>query len=217
MPVSLNDLEEIGSAEIGIGVQSAVQTPGGGTNLVIKRRFKVSTQVYTQYLFQILNPVSYIKDKKYNGASSTTPAYLVKQWTEGLDKANADLFCMFAMVPSTYNEYDSQTISLPGVQKSSLYDPSEFLFRNSSITKRTQVRIEHAYFLGNPQGIATYEEFNVMDSSGVRTNLVTDNTDPSADEYISMVNGSQEIVIESPVKPWMGDIWERRTVFALAL
>ena len=209
----------MGSAEAGNGIRVAIQTGGGANNLIIKRRYKVNANAYSQYLYQLLNPAGgYIQDKKYNSSANPalTPAYLVDQEVEPLDKVNAVLVYTFAMLPTVYNEYNFESITFPGVALSSLYEPNEFRFRTNSITLRTQVRRNHRFFLGNPTGIPTYDEFTVMNNQGMDTNVITDTTTPPADEYISMVNGRQEIVKDSSVIPWMGDIWECLTTFALA-
>jgi len=219
MSFVLTDLEEIGSAEAGLGVRPAIQTAGGATNLVFKRRFRVNANTYQNYLFPVLNlpnAAAYIQDKKYNALAGLTPAYLVGQDVEPFNEVDVALVCEFAMVPSSWNEYNNMTVSFPGVAQSSLYAPDEALFRSSNLTERTQIRIYHQYFLGQPTGIPTYDLFNPVDQFGNRTNVIDDNSDPSADEYISMINGRQEIVKDSPVIPWKGDIWEVRTVFALA-
>ncbi len=218
MPYALTDLEEVGSAEVGAGVLAAIQTAGGATNLTVRRRFRVNANSYTNYLFQLLNPPggAYIQDKKYNVAGGLTPAYLVDQHMEGLNTVDGVLVCDFAMVPSVYNEYTAQVVSFPGVSLSSLYSPEQFNFRSSPITLMTQVRKNHVFFLGNPQGFPTYPLFVVLTNQGYRTNAVTDQTTPPANEYIAKVVGRQEIVIDSSVIPWRGDIWECRTTFALA-
>lgn len=220
MPIFTTTLEEIGSAEVGNGVKVAIQTGGGANNLIVNRRFKVNANEYTSFLYQLLNPAAgYIQDKKYNTSATNptlSPAYLVDQVVEPLDQANAYLRYVFAMVPTAYDEFNYETENFPGVAISSLYADTDFLFRSAPINRKTQIRRNHTWYLGNPTGIATYDEFEVINSQGLRTSVITDQTTPSADEYISMVNGRQEIVIDSAVRPWMGDIWECVTTFALA-
>ena len=220
MPIFPTDLEETGSAEVGNGLSPNVQTAGGATNLVITRRFKVNSQKYQNYLFQLLNPAAgYYQDKKYNTSATNptqTPAYLVGQHVSPLDESNCTLTCIFAQVPTVYDEYNFGAETFPGVSLSSLYTPADFLFRSAPISIRTQIRINHTYYLGNPTGIPTYKLFNPLTIQGIRTNQITDQTTPSADEYIAQSMGGQELVMDSSVLPWKGDIWECRTTFALA-
>jgi len=210
MAVSLRDLEEIGSAEVGVAMGTSVQTPGGLSNLKIKRRYKVRANIAYQYLFQILNPSVRETDPTY------PTAYLVRQALAPHDKANAMLECEFWMIPTLWNEAKYQPVTFPGVLKSSLYPAPDFPFRGSNFTRATQARHQHQYFLGPINSIPTIPYFQPVDAFGNRTNIITDFTTPSADEYISYVYGRQELVMESVVLPVIGDIWDQRTLYAIA-
>ena len=70
-----------------------------------------------------------------------------------------------------------------------------------------------AYFLSNPGDIPVFNEFRPTDQYGTEVTQIDDNTIPSADEYIAMVQGLQEIIKQSTVRKWMGDIWVRETLY----
>lgn len=208
---ALRDLETVGDAETGDTLDPNPQTVGGSTDIVFTRTYKVNNSVAASYLFQILDAPVRVMDDKY------TDAYLVKQRLNRIDQVNSHLTCVFAQIPSTWqSDANYQAITMPGVDRSSLYAPTDFDFRGSPISISTQIRYEHAYFLGPISSIATRQRFRPVDADGVRVSVINDQTYPSANEYISMVNGRQELVMESIVLPWRGDIWDRRTLFALA-
>lgn len=209
---SLQDLEEIrGSAQVGVATDIPVQTPGGDQNLIIDRQYKVLAVNKSNYIFDILDPVTAITDPSYPSA------YLVKQSFSKLDDVNAILHCRFAMVPVSWiTDYDSQSVTFPGILPSSLYAPNEFDFRSAASSIDTMVRRQHDYFYGNPTGIPVYDRFRPVDQFGNQVSVITDYTDPSADQYIAMVQGRQEITVKSIVKPWMGWIFERLTLYAIA-
>src|SRR3990167_6373105 len=95
---SLRDLEEQGSAEVGVSMQAAQQTTGGSTNLVITRRYKVRSSSATDYIFQILNASPRIMDPTF------TDAYLIAQSIGPLDASNGILTFVFAQLPQTWDE-----------------------------------------------------------------------------------------------------------------
>ena len=207
---SLRDLEEQGSAEVGVSMQPAQQTTGGSTNLVITRRYKVRSSSATDYIFQILNASPRIMDPTF------TDAYLIAQSIGPLDASNGILTCVFAQLPQTWDEAFYNAVTFPGVDPSSLYSPYDFAFRSGAVSFTTQARYEHTYFLGPINAIPTRTKFKVVDTDGNQVSVVTDFTEPSSDEYISYVQGRQELVIESVVLPWRGDIWDRRSLLAIA-
>lgn len=211
----LSDLERVGDSQPGDATDPNPQTLGGQTDLVFSRTYKILGSSLANYLFQIKSttvaPATRITD------ATITSAYLVAQKYKRIDEVNGHLICVFAQIPSTWStDHQYQTIPFPGVQQSSLYTPYDFEFRPSAASFSTQIRYEHAYFLGPANGIATRPRFKPTNNQGYRTSVITDDTNPTADQYISMVNGRQELVIESVVLPWKGDIFVRRTLFALA-
>jgi hypothetical protein len=134
----------------------------------------------------------------------------------GRDKADGILTCVFAQVPTPWDEPMFRTVPFPGVGPSNFYTPRDFSFRSSPISLATQTRYYHEYFYGPQDSISTYPLFQPVDEDGNRVGVITDYTVPSADYYISAVQGRQEIVSESVVINWMGFIQERRTLFAIA-
>jgi hypothetical protein len=207
-------LEMVGDAVPGDSLNPNQQTLGGATDLVFTRTYKVGAD-YASYLFQILSttaaPTTRVTDDKI------TTAYLVKQRLQRVDDVNSHLVCVFASLPSTWmTDYRLENVTMPGVLRSSFNSPGEFNFRSSPVSFLTPVRYEHAYFLGPPIGIATYSLFAPVSVQGSRTSILDDNTDPSSDFYISMVNGRGEFVVESGARQWLGDIFERITKFAVA-
>lgn len=205
-------LEVVGSQVAGDQIDPNPQTVGGLTDLVFTRTYKVNSNSLSGFIFQILNPAVRVTD-------ATVPnAYLVKQRATKIDEVNVHLQCVFAQIPSQWmSDATYETTTFPGVEPSSLFAPTEFDFRSGPTSFNTQVRMQHDYFLGPISGIATIPRFKPVNmATGLRVSTITDQTNPSSDEYISMVGGRREIVVDSVVVKWMGDIWDRRTRFALA-
>jgi hypothetical protein len=128
------------------------------------------------------------------------------------------LLCVFAQIPSTWmTDATYETVTFPGVLPSSLYVTDEFEFRSGPTSFDTQVRKEHAYFLGPQSSIATFDRFKPVDAvTGLRVSTISDFTVPSSDEYISLVQSRGEIIVSSVVLRWKGDILDRVTKYALA-
>lgn len=207
---SLRDLEEQGSAEIGVALMPAQQTTGGLTNLLITRRYKVRSADVGNYLYQILNASVRITDPAF------TDAYLVRQSVSGYDQSNGILTCQFAQIPQEWDEAFFNAVTFPGVSPSSLYEPVDFPWRSGSVSFETQARYNHKYFLGPINSIPTVPKFAPVDMFGNRVSQIDDWTTPSADEYVGMIQSRQEICVSSVVLNWMGDIWDRRTLYAIA-
>lgn len=203
-------LEQVGSLVTGDALDLNPGTVGGLNDFAFSRTYKVNTNVIQNYLFQILNPSIRVAD------DTIQSAYLVKQRSHKIDEVNHHLICVFSQIPSPWNESKYQPVPFPGVQVSSLYTAFDFPFRNSTFTKSSQCRHFWQYFLGPINSIPTVPLFQPVDSDGNRTNLITDWTSPSTDEYVSLVNSRGEIVTESVVLPFKGDIWGLRTTYAIA-
>jgi hypothetical protein len=208
----LSDLEQVGQQTSGDQLDPNIQTPGGQNDLVFTRTYKVNSNVVKNYTYQILDSNVRITD------ATISNAYLVHQRAVRLDEVNMHLICTFAQIPSTWQtDATYEAVTFPGVAPSSLYVPDEFEFRSGPTSFDTQVRKEHAYFLGPQSGIATFERFKPVDAmTGLRVSTITDFTVPSSDQYISLVQGRGEIVVSSVVMRWKGDIWDRTTKYALA-
>lgn len=203
-------LELVGSQTAGDALDLNPGTIGGLNDWAFSRTYKVRSSVLENYLFQILSPAVRVTD-------DTNPtAYLVKQRAVRLDEVNVHLICVFSMIPSQWDESKYQPVTFPGVLPSTLYTPADFPFRSSSYTKTTQCRHNHQYFLGPINSIPTVPLFQPVDSDGNRVSVITDYTTPSSDEYISLVASRGEIVTESVVLPYRGDIWDLRTTFSIA-
>lgn len=209
---SLRDLEQVGQATAGDQLDPNPQTVGGLTDLVFTRTYKVRSSLLSNYLFQILSPNVRVMD------ATVTSAYLTAQRATRIDELDYHLVCVFAQKPSTWmSDASFETVTFPGVEESALYAANEFNFRSGPTSFNTLVRRQHDYFLGPIQGIATIPRFNPVDNAtGRRVAVITDNTTPSSDRWISMVGGRQEIVVDSVVTKFKGDIWSRITRYALA-
>lgn len=203
-------LELVGSQTAGDSLDVNPGTVGGLNDWVFSRTYKVRSSSLSSYLFQILNPAVRVFD------DTNTSAYLVKQRAVRHDEVNVHLTCVFSMIPSAWDESKYQPVTFPGVLPSSVYAATDFPFRASSYTKTTQCRHHHQYFLGPISSIPTVDLFQPVDSDGTRVSVISDFTTPSADEYIALVNNRAEIVTESVVLPFKGDIWGLRTTYAVA-
>lgn len=203
-------LELVGSQVAGDSLDTNPGTIGGLNDWVFSRTYKVRSSLLQNYLFQILNPLVRVTD-------DTNPtAYLVKQRAVRHDEVNVHLTCVFAMLPSAWDESKYQPVTFPGVLPSTVYASSDFPFRASAYTKTTQCRHHHQYFLGPINAIPTVPVFQPVDQFGNRVSVISDWTTPSADEYIGLVNNRGEIVTESVVLPWKGDLWNLRSTYAVA-
>lgn len=204
-------LEPIGEVELGQSFAVNFQVAAGGNgNRIVTRRFKMRVEDHDYYTLAIINPTAY--DDFY------TSAVIVEQGVTPLqgERVKCVLTRIFAEVPTEWNQPDDRFITFPGVARSSLYALNEFAFRGAQTSYRTDVRINRRYFLGDPKGIPRFNRFKVFDAYGLETTVITDYTTPTVDEYIAMVTGSQEIVIDSKVVPWRGWIQCLETTYAKA-
>lgn len=204
------DLEAVGSRVPGDSLNPNRGTIGGRNSWVFTRTFKVNGTLVQNYLFQILNPSVRVTD------DTVTNAYLVDQKAVKLDDVDVHLICVFAQVPNAWDESSYKPASFPGVLPSTLYTAYDFPFRPSTYTKTSQCRHAHQYFLGPIWSIPTFPLFQPVDGDGNRVSIISDYTYPSSDEYISLVASRGEIILESVVLPWHGDIWDLRTTYAVA-
>jgi hypothetical protein len=199
-------LQEIGVPRIGDGIELGPQS-SGTDNRIITRKYRMAAEDSASYLVSLINPTLY--DSVYTGA------VIVKQRIEAIpdNHSEALLIRVFAELPTPYDEYIERAVTFPAVAPSNLYTPQDFYFRNTEVSRWASGRLARAYFLSNPKDIAIYPLFRPTDQDGVEVTMIDDNTIPTADEYIALVQGKQEIIKESTVKLWMGDIWVRETLY----
>lgn len=207
---SLRELEEIGSGEIGVSLDRMPQTQGGANNLMITRRYKVRSDIATTYLFQILDPNVRITDLTFPNA------YLVSQAIGGKDKADGVLTCVFCQIPTRWDEAYPNPVPFPGVLPSSLMTPFDFKFRSSAQSLYSTAFVRHEYFLGPLQNVPVLPLFQPIDQFGNKTSVLDDWSAPSSDEYVAMTSARREIVISSVVHPFRGDIYETKSLIAVA-
>lgn len=203
-------LEQVGEQMAGDSLDFNPGTVGGQNDYVFTRTYKVNSNNVQAFLYQILNPAVRVTD-------ATIPnAYLVKQRASKVDEVNMHLSCVFAQIPSSWDDFKDVPASFPGVLPSTLYTPYDFPYRSSTYTKESKCRYNFQYFLGPPRTIPTVPLFQPVDSDGNRVSVISDFTTPSADTYISLVGNRGEIVLHSTVNKWKGDIWELKTTYAEA-
>lgn len=204
-------LKEIGRPEVGrsFAVNRQVSA-GGGDNRVFHRLYELPVIDKDYYTARIIEPTIY--DEEY------PLAVIVGQEFRPLqeDKINMHLVRYFAEVPTEWDEPIDRAITFPAVSRGSFYAAGDFYFRSAQVNERTDVRINRAYFLAAPSEIPRYDRFRVFTADGVQTTTVTDVTTPSTDEYVAMVAGGHEIVVDCVVVPWKGWIHCRETTFAVA-
>lgn len=208
-------LKYLGSPAVGrsivFGARAENEVPATvPNNRVIRRVAEIRVEDVPHYIVPIESPTLY--DDVF------TNAVIVGQSIE--EKAGDRTVCylhrVFAEIPKEWDETVERAETFFGVAKSMLYAPGDFAFRNSVISLRTRCRISRRYFLGNPGRIVESARFQPVDNDGVAVNVITDDTVPSSDEYIAMVNGRQEIVLSSISKQWMGDIHFLETIYSPA-
>ena len=207
----ITSLEEVGAPAVGLSFRYNRQVlDGGENNRVITRRYKIRLTDIATYAETLVAPTLY--DTFY------PRAVLVAQGIEAIagNKVDAHLIREFAEVPTEWDDPDDRVITFPGVAFSSLYAKGDFNFRSSQSSLRTDVRVNRCYFLADPKAIPRFDKFVVLNYEGVETTVITDETSPSVDEYIAMVAGGHEIVVDCRVVAWKGAIYCRETTFAAA-
>lgn len=208
----MTSLEEIGEPILGSGFEVNVQSPGTGiSDRTVTRRYKIRLLDVPNYGANLLSPFLY--DVEYPQAVIVDQTYRPNPG----DKADGELIRVFSELPSSWDEPDDRVVTFPGVAQSSLYGPRDFLWRSSQASLRTSVRIHHDYFITADQlSIPRYDKFVVINPFGLQTTVITDFTNPTADEWVSKVAGLGEIVVDCQVKRWKGAIFDRATTFAVA-
>ena len=153
-----------------------------------------------------------INDPIFDGTGGTQKAYLVDQEVtpNGLD--GAVLTRTFAMLPTHLDEWDEMVIRFPGVNRGPFQLDEGFAFRSEPISEAVPVRMCRDFFLSNPQRICLPDEFRPVDENGNRVTVLTEDTVPTADEYIGFVNSGKYLNDRVSIHRWQGDIWERRIV-----
>lgn len=210
--MAVTSLEEIGEPILGAGYRLNQQVPAGGNfDRTVERHYKVRTTDVGNYTVNILAPTLY--DVQYPLAVIVEQRFVPKPE----NKVDGTLIRIFSETPSEYDDSGDRTITFPGVALSALYAPGDFAFRPAQVTLPADIRLNRVYFLTNDESsIPRYEKFKVFTADGLQTSVVTDFTTPSADEYIALAAGRQEIVDYCRVSRWRGAIFVRETLFTPA-
>ncbi|MDP1581209.1 MAG: hypothetical protein Q8M02_13120 [Candidatus Didemnitutus sp.] len=208
-------LKSLGPPVIGRGIQFGFRAESGVSptqrnNRIITRDYEMRVEDQAEYIVALENPTTL--DPVF------TNAVIVAQSVR--EKAGDNTVCylrrVFAEVPQEWDEFIDRVETFPGVALSALYAPAEFYFRNSQTTLRSRCRLNRRYSLGHPEAILEHKKFQAFDADGVATSVINDYTTPSADEYIAMVYGRNELVMWSVPRKWMGDIYVLETLYAQA-
>ena len=200
---------ELGDAQIGVKFETGIQT-SGSSDFIITRQYAISS-ANTALLIKKLIPPE-INDPIFDGTGETQKAYLVDQEVAPNGTSGAVLTRTFAMVPTHLDEWDEMVIRFPGVNRGPFQLDEGFAFRSEPLSEAVPVRMCRDFFLSNPQRICLPEEFRPVDENGNRVTVLTEDTIPSADEYIGYVNSSKYLNDRVSIHRWQGDIWERRIV-----
>lgn len=212
MPTALKPLgpPSIGRS-ISFGIQSSSSVPNGTrNNRIITQDYEMRVEDQADYIVSLETPTVY--------HPVFTNAVIVDQSISARenDRTTAILRRVFAEVPLEWNEDIERVETFPGVAQSMLYAPAEFVFRNAVANFRTSVRINRRYFLSTADKLVPLTPFQPVNSDGVAVSVITDYTTPSADEYVAMALGRQEIVLSSVPRRWMGAIHVLETIYARA-
>lgn len=217
MPISL---EYIGDVLVGDGLAPNIQTAGGLTDLVITRRAKVRNVDAASYVRQIIGAGSgAIKDPYFDGTGGKGTAYLVNQRITAKDKADGAITLVFAMVPTTWSDYEEIDYLFPafiGLNVAGLEGIASS--RVNPLYVPVTARVQHDYFFTtNAQtGVPRPALFQPVDSNNLATNTLTSSTIPSNDTYEYYCASKTELVARVRVRRWMGDIFERLTYYVPA-
>lgn len=220
MPVSL---EYIGDVLVGDGLAPNPQSAGGiTTDLVITRRAKVKNVDAASYVRQIIGATGsgITKDPYFDGSGSPAKgtAYLVNQRITAKDKADGTLTLVFAMVPTTWSDYEEIDYLFPaftGLNVAGLEGIASS--RTTQLYLPVTARVQHDYFFTpDARTIARPALFQPVDVTNLATNSLSTTTIPSNDTYEYYCAAKQELVARVRVRRWMGDIFERLTYYVPA-
>ena len=206
---STSTATELGDAQIGVKFETGIQT-NGSSDFIITRQYAISSANTAASIKTLMPPA--INDPIFDGTGGTQKAYLVDQEVtpNGLD--GAVLTRTFAMLPTHLDEWDEMVIRFPGVNRGPFQLDEGFAFRSEPISEAVPVRMCRDFFLSNPQRICLPDEFRPVDENGNRVTVLTEDTVPTADEYIGFVNSGKYLNDRVSIHRWQGDIWERRIV-----
>jgi hypothetical protein len=198
---------ELGDPLIGVEFETGIQTDGS-SDFIITREYAISSANTASSIKQLLPPS--ITDPVFDGTGGTQKAYIVDQEVKPNGLEGATLKRTFAMVPSKVDEWDEMVVRFPGVDRGPFQLDEGFAFRSEPYSEAVPVRICRDFYLSNPQRICLPSEFRPVDNSGNRVDVLTQDTVPTADEYIGYVNSGKYLNDRVSILRWQGDIWERR-------
>ena len=198
---------ELGDTQIGVSFDTGIQT-NGSSDFIIQRQYSISSANVASSIKKLIPPE--INDPVFDGTGGTQKAYIVDQEVKPNGKDGAILTRTFAMLPSHLEEWDEMVIRFPGVNRGPFQLDEGFAFRSQPYSEAVPVRICRDFFLSNPQRICRPDEFRPVDKNGNRVNVLTEDTVPTADEYIGYVNSGKYLNDRVSIHRWQGDIWERR-------
>lgn len=198
---------ELGDPLIGVEFETGIQT-NGSSDFIITREYAISSANTASSIKQLLPPE--ITDPVFDGTGGTQKAYIVDQEVKPRGSEGATLKRTFAMVPSKVDEWDEMVVRFPGVDRGPFQLDEGFAFRSEPYSEAVPVRICRDFYLSNPQRICLPSEFRPVDNSGNRVDVLTQDTVPTADEYIGYVNSGKYLNDRVSILRWQGDIWERR-------
>ena len=200
---------ELGDTQIGVSFDTGIQT-NGSSDFIIQRQYSISSANVASSIKKLIPPE--INDPVFDGTGGTRKAYIVDQEVKPNGKDGAVLTRTFAMLPSHLEEWDEMVIRFPGVERGPFQLDEFFSFRSEPYSEAVPVRICRDFYLSNPQRICRPGEFRPVDKNGNRGSVVTEDTVPTADEYIGYVNSGKYLNDRVSIHRWQGDIWERRIV-----
>ena len=118
----------------------------------------------------------------------------------------------WATLPGQWSDYESYAFRFPGI------DSIDYAGRDP-FTATVPAQLLYSYFLAGPGGtVGDAGAIALPDSWAYPDNYLTDASDPTAGYYMTYYRASTyRLVIDTPLKRWRGNIWERcvRAVTAL--
>lgn len=150
----------------------------------------------------------YDEDANFVLVEETSPQHIgggVVKWTR-----------VYAKVPDQRDEYESFAYQFPGIVGGSLTADEDAA--RPATTKQVTSRLQFDYELTDtPSGIALETKFvvNGFSVGGVILpadgNLLSGLTDPTTDDYVNSLIGTEAVAEDSTLRRWRGNIWERVT------
>lgn len=196
------------ASSTGDDLDAQLQTSGTDCR-EITRRYVTLASAAAGHLVQIIPPALF--DAVY------AQARIVAQAVKGRgDRTTAIVIRRFAEIPTPIDDPKGYNGLFPGLEDGSYGVIDEFPFRSRPESVPTVARVRREYFPGPLEQIERIPEFRAVDEDGNATDILTESTSPTAEDYLGWVKTGRELVMRCEISRWQGDIFERSTFYVPA-